>query len=88
MELNRATGDASLITKARAMAGASTTSALLNPGGILFDNGGGGDVPSFKGIYVRALTAPNKSLADRPYTPYLHRQADSAYTRDRSSSDS
>jgi predicted alpha-1,6-mannanase (GH76 family) len=87
-ELSRATGDASLMTRARALANASTTSAQLNPGGILFDNGGGGDVPSFKGIYVRDLAALNKALSDHPYTGYLRRQADTAYARDRSSADS
>jgi predicted alpha-1,6-mannanase (GH76 family) len=88
VELHRATGDTSLITKARAMADASTNSSFLNPGGILFDNGGGGDVPSFKGIYVRDLAALNRTLTDRPYTNYLRRNADTAYARDRSSSDS
>jgi predicted alpha-1,6-mannanase (GH76 family) len=88
VELHRATGDASLLAKARTLANASTTSTFLNPGGILFDNGGGGDVPSFKGVYARGLGALNRTLADRPYTGYLQRQADSAYARDRSSSDS
>jgi predicted alpha-1,6-mannanase (GH76 family) len=87
-ELNRATGDTGLLTKARAMADASTTNGTLNPGGILFDNGGGGDVPSFKGSYVRGLALLNKTLSDHPYTTYLRRQADSAYSKDRSSADS
>jgi predicted alpha-1,6-mannanase (GH76 family) len=86
-ELSRATGDTSLITKARTLAGASTANAQLNPGGILFDNGGGGDVPSFKGVYARDLAALNNSQSDRPYTTYLRRQADSAYSKDRSSAD-
>lgn len=87
-ELHRATGDASLLAKARSLADASTSSGFLNPGGVLFDDGGGGDVPSFKGIYVRGLAALNRALADRPYTNYLRRQADTAYARDRSSADS
>ncbi|MFI6096437.1 glycoside hydrolase family 76 protein [Lentzea sp. NPDC051213] len=86
-ELYRATGDASLLARARTLANASTSSTFLNPGGILFDDGGGGDVPSFKGIYVRGLAALNRALADRPYTSYLRRQADTAYARDRSSAD-
>ncbi|MEU4745276.1 glycoside hydrolase family 76 protein [Actinosynnema sp. NPDC023658] len=87
-ELHRATGDQAFLTRARTLADASTTSAALNPGGILFDNGGGGDVPSFKGAYVRGLGQLNEVLPDRPYTAYLKRQADSAHTRDRSSADS
>jgi len=59
-ELYRATGDSSLLTTARALAGASTSNSVLNPGGILFDNGGGGDVPSFKGVYVRDLAVLNR----------------------------
>ncbi|MFJ8959713.1 glycoside hydrolase family 76 protein [Lentzea sp. NPDC102401] len=87
-ELYRATGDTSLLAQARILADASTSSTFLNPGGILFDDGGGGDVPSFKGIYVRGLSALNRALADHPYTTYLRRQADTAHARDRSSADS
>jgi len=87
-ELSRATGDASLLSKARTLAGASTTNATLNPGGILFDNGGGGDVPSFKGIYIRGLASLNAVTAGRPYADYLRRQADTAYAKDRSGADS
>ncbi|MEV4313737.1 glycoside hydrolase family 76 protein [Actinocrispum sp. NPDC049592] len=87
-ELSRATGDSSLVTQARTLANASTTSTFLNPGGILFDNGGGGDVPSFKGIYVRGLSTLNRTLPDHPYTAYLTRQASTAYAQDRSSADS
>ncbi|HEY0806425.1 MAG TPA: glycoside hydrolase family 76 protein [Pseudonocardiaceae bacterium] len=87
-ELFRATGDASLLSQARTLANASTTNATLNPGGILFDNGGGGDVPTFKGAYVRGLSALNTALSDHPYTTYLQRQANTADTNDRASSDS
>lgn len=86
-ELYRATGDTSLLTEARALADASTTSAALNPGGILYDNGAGADVPSFKGVYARGLAALNAALSDHPYTAYLQRQANSAYTRDRAGTD-
>jgi predicted alpha-1,6-mannanase (GH76 family) len=87
-ELHRATGDQAYLTRARALADASTTSAALNPGGIVFDDGGGGDVPSFKGAFVRGLGQLNRALPDHPYTAYLKRQADTAHARDRSSSDS
>jgi predicted alpha-1,6-mannanase (GH76 family) len=91
-ELYRATGDSSLLAKARVLADASTTSSSLNPGGILRDpgeaaGGGGADGPSFKGAYVRGLEALNKALSDHPYTAYLQRQANSAYAHDRNGAD-
>jgi hypothetical protein len=91
-ELYRATGDAALLTKARAMANASTTNASLNPGGILRDpgeaaGGGGADGPTFKGAYVRGLAVLNAALSDHPYTSYLQRQAASAYANDRTAAD-
>jgi hypothetical protein len=91
-ELYRATGDTALLTKARAMANASTTNASLNPGGILRDpgdtaGGGGADGPSFKGAYVRGLAALNSALPEHPYTSYLQRQAASAYANDRTGAD-
>jgi glycosyl hydrolase family 76 len=87
-ELNRATGDASLMTTARRLAGASTTNPTLNPNGILADPGepqsnGGADGPSFKGVYARGLAVLNRALSDHPYTTYLTRQANSAYANDR-----
>ncbi|HEY3469656.1 MAG TPA: glycosyl hydrolase, partial [Amycolatopsis sp.] len=88
----RATGDAGLLTRARTLANASTTSTALNPGGILRDpgetaGGGGLDGPSFKGVYVRDLAALNAALSDHPYTGYLQRQANSAYANDRNSAE-
>jgi hypothetical protein len=87
VELNRATGDAALLTRARTLANASTTAASLHPGGILREPCESGncdpDGQSFKGIYVRGLGGLNAALADRPYTAYLRRQADSAYRLDR-----
>lgn len=87
VELHRATGDAALLTKARAMANASTTTSLLHSNGILRDpcesGSCGADGTSFKGIYVRSLAVLNQALADRPYTTYLHRQADRAHLADR-----
>ncbi|MET9000400.1 glycoside hydrolase family 76 protein [Amycolatopsis sp. NPDC004169] len=91
VELSRATGDTSLLTKARTMANASTTNASLNPGGILRDPGetagGGADGPTFKGVYARDLAVLNAALSDHPYTAYLQRQANSAYANDRNSAD-
>jgi hypothetical protein len=90
-ELHRATGDTSLLTRARQLANASSTSTYLNPGGILrepCESGSCGvDGASFKGAYVRGLAALNAALSDRPYTAYLHRQANSAYATDRTALD-
>ncbi|NBH05286.1 glycoside hydrolase family 76 protein [Amycolatopsis sp. SID8362] len=91
-ELSRATGDTTLLTKARTLANASTTNGSLNPGGILRDpgetaGGGGADGPTFKGVYVRDLAVLNAALSDHPYTGYLQRQANSAYANDRNSAE-
>jgi predicted alpha-1,6-mannanase (GH76 family) len=87
-ELYKATGDSSLLTSARALAGASTTNATINPNGILAEPGeagtdGGGDGPSFKGAYVRGLSYLNTTLSDHPYASYLTRQVTSVYANDR-----
>ena len=87
VELSKATGDGSYLSQAQTLANASTTNSTLNPGGILLDNGGGADVPTFKGVYARDLGALNNALSGHPYTSYLQRQATSAYDNDRNSSD-
>lgn len=88
-ELHRATGDASLLTTARTLANASTSSTYLNPGGVLREVNEGDDCnsdgASFKGAYVRGLGKLNAALSDRPYSAYLDRQADTAYANDRDS---
>lgn len=91
-ELYRATGNAAYLDQARTLANASTTSTSLNTNGILHDpgeqpGGGGEDGPTFKGAYVRGLSALNTVLADHPYTAYPKRQSDSAYTKDRNGFD-
>ncbi len=90
-ELHRATGDAGLLSTARALADASTSSTYLNPGGVLREVNEGDDCnsdgASFKGAYVRGLGKLNTALGDRPYSGYLDRQADAAYGNARDSLD-
>ncbi|MFC0626606.1 glycoside hydrolase family 76 protein [Kribbella deserti] len=86
-ELNRATGDGTLLTRARAIADASTTAAGLHSNGILREpcepSSCEPDGMSFKGAHVRGLGKLNAALSDRPYTAYLARQRDSAYNNNR-----
>jgi predicted alpha-1,6-mannanase (GH76 family) len=88
-ELNRATGDASLLTTARTLADASTVA--LSSGGVLREPGEGdsctGDGPSFKGAYVRGLGRLDAQLSGHPYAATLTNWANSAYAHDRNALD-
>jgi predicted alpha-1,6-mannanase (GH76 family) len=81
VELNKATGDASLLTFARQLADASTTNGGLNPNGVLREgcessaDKCGVDGPSFKGVFARNLGELDRALPDHPYSAYLDRQA-------------
>lgn len=87
-ELYQATRDASVLAAAQSVADAATTSTTLNTAGILREpceaaNTCNGDQTSFKGIFVRGLAKLDRLLSDHPYSAYLTRQRDRAYTADR-----
>lgn len=92
-ELHRATGDAAVLSSARTLADASTSSDYLNPGGTLHEpyepdgTGCTSDGDSFKGAYARGLGILDKELPDHPYSAYLDRQAATVYARNRNSLD-
>jgi predicted alpha-1,6-mannanase (GH76 family) len=82
VELHIATGDASYLTEAKALADASTTTPDLVVSGVLREpcessaDACGKDGPSFKGAYMRNLGELNRALPGRPYQAFLERQAE------------
>ena len=83
VELYHATDDHVYLSDAQAIADAATKSTFLNPNGILREpyeaNGCQGDLPSFKGVFVRNLGELSRALPNHPYHSYLVKQAQSAY---------
>jgi len=91
VEVSRATGDASLLRRATQIADAATSSASLNPGGVLTEpceaDDCGADGPSFKGIFVRNLGELERALPGTRFRGYLMTQARTAYANDRDDHD-
>ncbi|CAL8109371.1 unnamed protein product [Orchesella dallaii] len=90
LELHKATNDQSYIDEAKKIVEAVFQSNQLTPNGILTDYGCepgdcGGDVPTFKGVFVRNLGELNRFLPDRPYTTWLQNQANSIWDNNRNS---
>jgi predicted alpha-1,6-mannanase (GH76 family) len=92
--LYQATGTTATLNEAVRLADASSRSGKLNPvsatapdGELADPSSGGGDEPTFKGVYVRGLGTLNSAVAGRPYSCYLSRQAATAYAHDRNAAD-
>jgi predicted alpha-1,6-mannanase (GH76 family) len=96
VELYKATGDRSLLARARKIANAVVTGPDLSPKGILTEpceipangfDGCGNDGPAFKGIFVRNLAELDRAVPGHPYRGYLRAQAASMYAHDRNAQD-
>ena len=93
-ELYKATNNSSYLSEATTLANASTTSSVLNPvsstapRGELADPASGetsGDVPTFKGTYIRGLADLHNATGS--YGCYLARQSAVGYLHDRNPAD-
>jgi predicted alpha-1,6-mannanase (GH76 family) len=91
LELYRATGDSTLLTKARQLGDAALTSSVLSPGGILTEACDVGsascddNAKQFKGIFMRYLMDLADTTGDATYRTYAQRQSDSIWQNDRDS---
>ncbi|MBP0456431.1 glycoside hydrolase family 76 protein [Streptomyces montanisoli] len=83
VELNRATGDGSLLSTAESIATAATQH--FNKGGVLYEGcepGCGGDGGAFKGIFARYLRALATAARTDQYNTFLSTTADSILAND------
>ncbi|HVJ07892.1 MAG TPA: glycoside hydrolase family 76 protein [Acidisarcina sp.] len=88
VELNRAHGDPALPRIAQEIAGA-TLAQLPDANGVLREPGGphgGGDVPQFKGIFVRNLMALNDAFPNSTYRSFVDTNAQSIWNNARDAS--
>ncbi|MDT5013903.1 MAG: hypothetical protein QOD39_63 [Mycobacterium sp.] len=89
LELYRATGDSTLLTKARQLGDAAMS--LLSPAGILTESCDTGSATcddnqkQFKGIFMRYLMDLADTTGDTTYHSYAVRQSDSIWQHDRDS---
>lgn len=85
VELNRAHKNPALPTVAQAIASA-TLIHLADANGVLRESGGphgGGDVPQFKGIFLRNLMALNDAFPNIKYRSFVATNAHSIWTNSR-----
>jgi predicted alpha-1,6-mannanase (GH76 family) len=86
-DLYKSTGDSSYLTQAIAIADAAT-STLVDTDGVLREpceltGCGGGDVPQFKGIFIRNLAYLNDVVRKPSYSAFLLRNAHAVWFNDR-----
>ena len=89
IELNRAAPDRALLPTAAAIADAAIAH-LTDAEGILHEPivaPSGGDVPQFKGIFVRNLMLLNEAAPQARYRRFIETNADALWLRDRNASD-
>ncbi len=86
-DMYKSTGTASYLTKAQSIADAATT-RLVTSAGVLKEpcNCAGGDVPQFKGIFMRNLAYLHETQNKATYQAFLTKNADSIWLNDRNSS--
>jgi predicted alpha-1,6-mannanase (GH76 family) len=89
VELARATGDKSVLTKARAIADAAMATRV-DDNGVLHETcepSCGGDGPQFKGIFMRNLGELTAVASDPTDRPFLAKNADYVWNAARNASD-
>jgi len=92
VELNKATGDITLLDQAQAIADAALKYLVDNSSSVLREpcelaNSCGNDGPQFKGIFIRNLYFLTQTVANQAtYTDFILKNADSIWAKDRNAS--
>jgi predicted alpha-1,6-mannanase (GH76 family) len=85
VDLYKSTGSSNYLTQAETLANAAI-SKLVTSGGVLNEPGsGGGDVPQFKGIFIRHLAELYDIDHKAAYLNFFYTNAHSVWTSDRNS---